>query len=417
MCFQLIVSLDGIHNEGPVGDPEDGSDFDTSRPELDYGRQIEKTNSFRRIFYRNENSIRLNGGDLETGIGKAAFFGVALTSEYLSSMRWITHREMEGNMLEEAETAGHLFKKSGIIVSSRYMWSLATQYYAEKFMYGKLAIVYEKLARTVVSQVPVIDTSLQQEVNVGVPLGNFFRVWFHGGAPDDLLGAEFVYRSSTNIRLEKFGKELKKVLWGIIPANTPIYLELDGRPEENVQQNASGFTRMGGVPLEPVKVKVTPLRPVVRNAEKIRGLPEWFKLYMDNAFGGQPKLRRAWNVYDSRGSSDDASHDSRSHHHARSLSASVYSSGGGNIGVRTMASSSIQGRHFHSSATTEGELVGADKFWFMQLSRQRGSKDWLKGASGNFAEKTIRVTQLQVSKYSFRGNFFTFVFFCLPSAH
>jgi hypothetical protein len=213
---------DGIHNEGPVGDPDDGSDFD--RPELDYGRQIEKTNSFRRIFYRNENSIRLNGGDLETGFGKAAFFGVSMTSEYLSSMHWMTHREMEGNMLEEAETAGHLFKKSGIIASSRYMWSLATQYYAEKFMYSKLAIVYDKLARTVVSQVPVIDTTIQQEVNVGVPLGNFFRVWFHGGAPDDLLGAEFVYRSSTNIRLEKFGKELKKVLWGIIPQNTPSKL-------------------------------------------------------------------------------------------------------------------------------------------------------------------------------------------------
>jgi hypothetical protein len=46
----------------------------------------------------------------------------------------------------------------------------------------------------------------------------------------------------------------------------------------------------------------------------------------------------------------------------------------------------------------EGELVGADKFWFMQpIDRdRRGSKDWLKGASGNFAEKTLRVTQLQV---------------------
>lgn len=385
---------DGIHNEGPVGDPDDASVFGS--PEFDYGRQIEKTNSFRRIFYRNENSIRLNGGDLEAGVGKTAFFGVALKSEYASSTEWITHREMEVSMVEEAEAAGDLFKRSGIVASSRFMWSLVTKYYAEKFMYGKLAIVYEELVRTVVSQVPVIDNTLQQEVNVGIPLGNFYRVWFHGGAPDELIGAEYVYRSSTNIRLEKFGNELKKVLWGIIPEKTPIYLELDGRPEENVQQNSSGFTRMGGVPLEPVKVKVTPLRPVVRNASKIRGLPEWFKLYIDNAFGNQPNFRRAWNVYDSRLTAEDASHGNRSHHHARSMSASVYSSSGnvGNLANRN----SDTGRHFQAVSALEGELVGADKFWFMQPINKdrRGSKDWLKGASGDFAEKQLRVTQLQV---------------------
>jgi hypothetical protein len=107
---------DGIHLEGPAGDPDDGSEFEI--PELDYGRQIDKTNSFRRIFYRNENSIRLNAGELDTG-SKMAFFGVALTPEYLTTTPWITLKEMEANMLEEAEAAGDLFKKSGIIVSSR----------------------------------------------------------------------------------------------------------------------------------------------------------------------------------------------------------------------------------------------------------------------------------------------------------
>jgi hypothetical protein len=48
-----------------------------------------------------------------------------------------------------------------------------------------------------VSQVPFVDTSLPQEVSA--ILGRFYRVWFHGGAPDELSGVEFVYRSKSSI--------------------------------------------------------------------------------------------------------------------------------------------------------------------------------------------------------------------------
>jgi hypothetical protein len=390
---------DGIHLEGPAGDPDDGSEFEI--PELDYGRQIDKTNSFRRIFYRNENSIRLNAGELEAG-AKTAFFGVALTSEYLTTTPWITLKEMEANMLEEAEAAGDLFKKSGVIASSRYMWSLAAQYFAEKYMYGKLAHVYERLARTIVAQVPTIDSTLQQEVSVGIPIGRFYRVWFHGGAPDELIGAEFVYRTATNITLSKFGKELRDVIRCIIPENTPIHLVLDGRPEESVNHSAGGgFSRMGGAPLEPVRVKVTPLRPVVENAIRIRGLPEWFKLYIDTSFTGQKNRILAANE-NSQQSKPGEIHPGH-HHHTRSYS--TYHSNSGNL---TQASNSRNGysgndhRQFRFDPSLEGQLIGADKFWFMQpinKERSRGSRDWLKSAStGDFAEKTLRVTQLQVGQ-------------------
>ena len=106
---------------------------------------------------------------------------------------WITLRQMEENMVEEVEAAGALFLRAGIVESSRFSWNLATQYYAEKFNYAKLAMVYVNLAKAVVSQVPSVDTSLPQEVST--TLGRFYRVWFHGGAPDDLNGVEFVYRS------------------------------------------------------------------------------------------------------------------------------------------------------------------------------------------------------------------------------
>jgi hypothetical protein len=108
---------DGMHldGEGPAGDPDD-TDFEDPY-DNDFGRQIEKTNSFRRIFYRNENSIRISGGELEAGTSKYAFYGVTLPSEYSTVSPWTSMREMEASMLEEAEAAGDLFLKAGIVAS------------------------------------------------------------------------------------------------------------------------------------------------------------------------------------------------------------------------------------------------------------------------------------------------------------
>jgi hypothetical protein len=400
---------DGIHldGEGPAGDPDDCASDPDEWLDIDNGRQIDKTNAFRRIFYRNENSIRMQGG-LEAGTKKFAFCGVTLASEYHTVSPWISLREMEANMLEEAELAGELFLRSGIVASSRYVWSLATRAYAEKFHYGKLAHVYERLARTVVTQIPPIDSSLLQAVCVAVPLGRFYRVWFHGGAPDELIGAEFVYRTASNVKLEQFGKELRAVIRCIIPDKTPIHLVLDGRPEENAQQNYTGFSRMAGAPLEPVRVKVTPLRPLVNKSIRIRGLPEWFNDYIETAFSGQATRSMALNGQGLRRGtsmhSDVPPTDSGVHHrdHSSSFSASVFSSSGNAATVpRRSGYPGKDNRRFQFQPSYEGELVGADKFSFMQpinTGRSRGARDWLKGSSGDFAEKTLRVTQLQVEQ-------------------
>ena len=431
---------DGIHldGEGPAGDPDDyASDFE-ELPDINYGRQMDKTNSFRRIFYRVANSIRGYGGDdLGSGTSKFLFFGVTLAAEYHTVSPWMTLREMEANMLEEAEAAGkcrvcflriapssyiylnmhllvghcfagNLFLQSGIIESSRFAWSLATQYYAEKFIYGKLAHVYDRLARTVVSSVPPIDSSLQQEACVAVPLGRFYRVWFHGGAPDELIGAEFVYRTASSVKLEQFGTELREVIRCIIPDKTPIHLALDGRAEE-VSQQPSHSSRMSGAPLEPVRVKITPLRPVVRKASGIRGLPEWFDWYIESAFSGPGRLaiqsygtgslRRSNSTY-SEGSQTDSRYRRES---SKSFSASVFSSGshasaGSAPPRRPGKTGKDKVRNRHSPAA-EGELVGADKFSFLQpinKGRSRSGRDWIKGSSGDFAERNLRVTELHV---------------------
>lgn len=69
--------------------------------------------------------------------------------------------------------------------SSRYAWSLANQFYSEAFDYAHLAYVYRRLAQVVTSQVPVIDVSNQ--LDMSSQLGRFYKVYFHGAAPDDLL--------------------------------------------------------------------------------------------------------------------------------------------------------------------------------------------------------------------------------------
>ena len=184
-----IVYIDG--DTAPANDPDCSSVLNLD--DWDYGGQMDNSNSFRRIFYRVANSIGIGNNEWESGESKALFYGITFPSEYNTVSPWITLREMEANMVEEVEAAGSLFLRAGIVESSRFAWNLATQYYAEKCNYAKLARVYGNLARSFVSQVPSIDTSLPQDVSAA--LGRFYRVWFHGGAPDELSGVEFVYRS------------------------------------------------------------------------------------------------------------------------------------------------------------------------------------------------------------------------------
>lgn len=95
--------------------------------------------------------------------------------------------------VEEAETSGDLYLRAGIVESSRYAWSLANQYYSETFNYARLAYVYRRLALVVTSQVPIIDVSNQ--LDLSSQIGRFYKVYFHGGAPDDLLHSQVKQRS------------------------------------------------------------------------------------------------------------------------------------------------------------------------------------------------------------------------------
>lgn len=399
------VYIDGEGQNAIDNDSSSQFDFDESDPPV--GNQMQNASSFRRIFYRVANSVGVANEEWETGVTKNLFCGITYAFEYHTVSPWISLREMEEHVVEEAEAAGDLFLSAGIIESSRFAYSLATNYYAEKFNYAKLAIAYGNLARTVVSQVPPIDVSLPQEVSAA--LGRFYRVWFHGGAPDELSGVEFVYRTEGAVRLDQFGQELRAVIQSIIPDRTPIHLVLDGRATERSEDGGTfaGFSRIGPAPLEPVKIKVTPLRPLFGKDTKTRGLPEWFFRYVDEAFSHQHHrstvdvarsgIRRAAS---SLSTSKDGTDLPRHRKHARSNSASWFSSAGSSstsAGPRRSNLSTVgEDRGMRFTAPGEGELAGVDKFCFVQpRDRSLANKDWWKTTS-DYAEKSLKVTQLQV---------------------
>mmetsp|Transcript_5966 Transcript_5966/g.9423 ORF Transcript_5966/g.9423 Transcript_5966/m.9423 type:complete len:3872 (+) Transcript_5966:128-11743(+) len=403
----------GVHidGEGPAGEPDeyyDTDEFDNLVEEeavsfTHYERQVEKTNAFRRIFYRVANSVRMRTGDWEISGNKHVFYGVSHVSEYGNISSWIPIREMEERMIESSELAGELYLKAGIAESSRVAWGLATTYYAVRYNYIKLAHAYRRLSMVVSSEVPVVDTN-EHALDFSHPIGRFYRVYFHGGAPDELIGAEFVYRAPSSVKLQEFGQKLSEVIRCILPENTPIDLVLDdGRPEEPSNWRSNQRRAVGPTSLEPVKIKVTPLRALLRRANEIGGTPEWFQTYTEAPRPeSTPLSQESSHGYFKKKS--DGMQQHRSHHsqgnHERSFSASMFASGG-SLSSRLTDGSSRPSRistHEIGHPSPSDGLVGVDKFSFLQpIRRDRQSRDWLK-ASGDFTEKTLRVTQLQVER-------------------
>ena len=418
-------SNDGVHLEGdgPAGASGgyDDTDYDSDDLSMvdnfDYhdidasGKQLDKSQSFRRIFYRVANSVRMRSGDWDVAGNRNLFYGVTNVSEYIAAGPLISLREMEEEMVEETETAGDLYLKAGIVESSRYAWSLATQFYSETFNYARLAYVYRRLARVVASEVPVVDTSNQVELSSA--LGRFYRVWFHGGAPDELMGAEFVYRAAARVKLEEFGMTLCQVLKTVLPEKTPIDLMLDdGRTEESRQRRPAQRRPLSAAPREPIKIKVTPLRPLLSTERTVRGTPEWFYKQTESSRFSAPSAMHPFSGAIDAAMKADAKGSIRPSGlpHLRSASSRTASSsssfmshsrlGEGLISTRRFgASSTIVGGGAEASAMGGSQLVGVEKFSFTQpFDRARGSRDWLKSPSGDFSEKSLRVTQITVEK-------------------
>ena len=170
--------------------------------------------------------------------------------------------------------------------------------------------------------------------------------------------------------------------------------------------NALGNKRqtvgIGGAPSEPVKIKVTPLRPLFKiedNEKCFRGTPEWFQL----------KVEEGVNVNDDGSARNTGLGLAILHERSHSYSTinSVGSAGStvsGRIRPQDHSSNYRRSRHQHIRDSTDrngasGELIGLDKFYFTQPMKkdpQRGFRDWLKVPRGSIAKRSLRVTELQV---------------------
>jgi hypothetical protein len=159
-----------------------------------------------------------------------------------------------------------------------------------------------------------------------------------------------------------------------------------------------------------VRIKITPLRPIFDRYVRTRGLPEWFHQYTDEAFAGshnaqkqEPSHRDISKRVDTIRSVPGEGYDPH-HTHASSFSTTLFSSVGSSVVAPAgHPLSSLQGppeveRTSRFTAPREGDLAGVDKFCFIQPKNRTRPIEWWKPSAGDFAEKSLRVTQLQVAE-------------------
>lgn len=215
--------------------------------------------------------------------------------------------EIESNLVY----AGELFKLAGS-KKAKATFTLAADLFASRFDDDGMRRAYLILSTLDKNKVPILEahpespkisnlTGIAVNPSPHAPsdCGTFFRVYFHGSAPDDLVGAEYVYRAPGSMPIEKFGDHVAAVLHGLLPPHVPVDLILDdGRT--NQQSNTKGHyiarpsqrrgkvaggqrlreregegTMDGGV----CEVKITPLRPVAgRQSTHTTGSKEWFEM-------------------------------------------------------------------------------------------------------------------------------------------
>lgn len=385
-----------VNGEGPtantahVSSPELEDNYNESHPLTD----SEGCQSFRRIFYRVANSVKMRTGDWDVGGNKTLFHAVCFASEYNSVPPWIALREIEHDMVDEAETAGELFLKAGIVESSRFCWSLATNFYSEVFNYARLAYCYRRLASVVASQVPSIETGPKQASNhleLSSPLGRFYRVHFHGGAADELMGKMFIYRAPVYVKLDEFCENLRQVFVSILPEKTPITLSLDdGRAQRPPVRNER--RKLGAVPREPMIIKVTPLKPLLSRDKCPRGSAEWF--YRQTEIAVVPDQQRT-----KYSPSNKVTKPNHNHNISRNRYSTISSLATGFGRPSDSNNSFLSANKMDNSIPGGGEEIGVNKFSFTHArDRQRTYRELHKIPSEEVAEKNLRVTELLVSE-------------------
>ena len=97
--------------------------------------------------------------------------------------------------------------------------------------------------------------------------GRYFRVWFHGSAPDHLVGEEFVYRAPHYAGIESFGEHVSTVISSMLPDYIPIDLVLD----DGLHTNSNSTAKAGAYVPRPSQRRVKLQKVVLSEREKKPG--------------------------------------------------------------------------------------------------------------------------------------------------
>jgi hypothetical protein len=163
--------------------------------------------------------------------------------------------------------------------------------------------------------------------------------------------------------------------------------------------------------VQAVRIKVTPLRPLFDTYVRTRGVPEWFHRYVSDASSSlrhrskyEASQHRSGRRIDVAPSVPIDGYDPH-HVYNRSHNATMFSSAGSSVGGTAgrggtfpFRSTRDADRMTRFAAPREGDLSGVDKFCFVQPKNRAKPIEWWKASAGDFAEKSLRVTQLQVAQ-------------------
>ena len=324
------------------------------------------------------------------GVGdRNLFYGVCPSNQYVSLPPVITMKEIEYEMVEEAERSGDCFRRSMLIENSRLMMNHATLYYTSIHDYEKLSYLYTKQAYTVSLECPTIDPNLLFEVSS--EYGRFYRVWFHGNSlPDDLMGSEFIYRTENTVKLEEFSKYITQVVSSALSENTPIDILIDDRyPDEQRKQQPRRLA--ASLSREPVKIKITAIRPIITH-DSGSGSSPWFYDVIQQPLNHKCSTSSSDTHEDFITTKINFRHRKNSR---SSISSASFISRADRMDLETMA---VNYPSWRNSLRDEG-ITGVRKFSFtqpLQKDRYIGSRNWFKASAHNFCEKNLRVTELVV---------------------
>lgn len=169
-------------------------------------------------------------------------------------------------MVESLLQSASSFKKAGMLHNAKKAYETAANFFTSKFDDEGMQRCYLSLSTLVRTSIPVLDSvcyeSPRMATVTGINLdpmsfqpeeyGRYFRVWFHGSAPDHLVGEEFVYRAPHYADIESFGDHVSTVISSMLPAYVPIDLVLD----DGLHSNSNNATKTGAYVPRPSQRRV-----------------------------------------------------------------------------------------------------------------------------------------------------------------